>query len=90
MRIYEKRGFIPKEKSVYKVIERSFYVVGQFGNGKLVSIANKEFRRDSNIKINDVSLSIDASLYLIKFETKIIKRNLNKENKREFNPSNLY
>lgn len=79
MRSYEKKGVIPKEQSVEKVIERSFYVADQCNNGELASIANENFISDPNIKINNVPLSIDAGLYLTKFETKIININLDKE-----------
>ena len=78
MRSYEKKGVIPHEQSIDKVIERSYYVACQCEKGELASIANEEFRTNPNIKLKNIPLSIDAGLYLTKFETKIINRNLNK------------
>ena len=77
MKSYEEKRVIPKEQSVDKVIERSFYVANNCEKGELASKANEKFRSDPNIKIDNVPLFIDAGLYLTKFETKILKRNLN-------------
>jgi cytidyltransferase-like protein len=76
MKSYEQKGVIPREQTLSKVIERSFYVATQCDKGKQASVANEKFRRNSNIEIDDVPLFIDAGLYLTKFETKIINRNL--------------
>jgi len=83
MRSYEEKGVIPTEQSVDKVIERSFYVADKCEKGESASIANKEFRNKSNTEINNIPLFIDAGLYLTKFETKILKRNLNNSSKEE-------
>ncbi|MCL2687234.1 MAG: cytidyltransferase [Methanobrevibacter sp.] len=77
MRSYEKKGVTPHEQSVDKVIERSYYVATQSEKGEQASIANEKFRNTPKISVN-APLKIEAGLYLTKFETKIMKRNLNK------------
>lgn len=77
MRSYEKKGVIPKEQSVDKVIERSYYVACECEKGIEANVANEKFRANPKISLKP-PLKIEAGLYLTKFETKIIKRNLNK------------
>ena len=77
MRTYEKKGVIPHEQSVDKVIERAYYVATQCEKGELAKQAHENFRSDPNIAINDVPLSFDGGLYLTKFETKLLNKKLN-------------
>lgn len=77
MRSYEKKGVIPHDQSVDKVIERSYYVATQCEKGEQASIANEEFRSNPNIAIDNVPLSFDGGLYLTKFETKLLNKKLN-------------
>lgn len=89
MKSYEEKGVIPIEQSVDKVIERSFYVADKCEKGESASVANREFRSNPNIKIDNVPLFIDAGLYLTKFETKVLKRNLNNDLKEETSENKL-
>jgi len=81
MRSYEKKGVIPHEQSVDKVIERSYYVASQCENGEEAKEAHEEFRTNPNIVMDNVSLSFDGGLYLTKFETKLLNKKL--DNQRE-------
>lgn len=79
MREYEKKGVIPPEQNVNKVIERAWYVANECENGKSASEANEAFR-NKKIAINyanDVPLFFDGGLHLTKFETKLLNKNLN-------------
>lgn len=88
MRSYEKKGVIPHEQSVDKVIERSYYVATQCEKGELASIANEEFRSNPNITMDEIPLSFDAGLYLTKFETKLLNKKLdNKKSEQNQNMS---
>ncbi len=75
MKHYESLGVIPKEQSVKRVIDRAFYVASEVEKGKSAREANETFRSQS-IEI-DSPLTIYAGLNLTKFETKIMKENLN-------------
>lgn len=75
MKYYESMGVIPKQQSVQRVIDRAFYVACEVEKGRSAREANNIFRKRS-IKINS-PLNIYAGLNLTKFETKIMKENLN-------------
>jgi len=79
MRSYEKKGVIPHEQSVDKVIERSYYVATQCEKGEEASTANEEFRTNPNIAMANIPLSFDGGLYLTKFETKLLNKKLDIE-----------
>jgi len=93
MRFYEKKGVIPHEQSVKKVIERSYYVATQCASGEEASIANETFRTNPDISLDDVPLSFNAGLYLTKFETKLLNKKLDFSKKQEkkdtLNPKEL-
>lgn len=67
MRSYEKKGVIPKEQSIDRVIERAWYVSKSIANGKTAREANKEFK---NVKVENVQKNFNAGLSLNKFEAK--------------------
>lgn len=72
---YENLGVIPEEQKVKRVIERAWYVASETDKGISASEANKKFRKEK-IKVN-APLEIYAGLNLTKFETKIMKENIN-------------
>lgn len=75
MKHYESLGVIPEEQSVKRVIDRAFYVASEVEKGKTAREANETFRKES-IKL-DSPLTIYAGLNLTKFESKIMKENVN-------------
>ena len=76
MKSYESKGVIPEMQKVSKVIERAWYVASKTHEGMSAKEANNNFRQ-GNIKVNDVPLELNAGLNLTRFETKIMKENLN-------------
>jgi predicted nucleotidyltransferase len=76
MKSYESKGVIPEMQKVSKVIERAWYVASKTHEGISAKEANNNFRQ-GNIKVNDVPLELNAGLNLTRFETKIMKENLN-------------
>jgi predicted nucleotidyltransferase len=75
MRSYEKKGLIPPEQNIDKVIERSWYVARECGKGLSASEANENFRK-GKIAIDDLPLSIDGGLNLTKYETKLLDKKI--------------
>jgi predicted nucleotidyltransferase len=75
MRSYEKKGLIPPEQSIDKVIERSWYVATECEKGISANEANKNFK-NKNTAIYDLPLSIDGGLNLTKFETNLINKKI--------------
>ena len=75
MRSYEKKGVIPPEQSVDKVIERSWYVASENDKGLTASVANENFR-EKKIAVRDMALSMDGGLNLTKFETKLLEKKI--------------
>lgn len=80
MRSYEKKGVIPPEQNVDKVIERSWYVATECEKGVLASKANENFRK-KKIAIDNLPLSVDGGLNLTKFETKLLNKKMDKNEK---------
>ena len=76
MKSYESKGVIPEMQKVSKVIERAWYVASKTHEGMSAKEANNNFRQ-GNIKVNNVPLELNAGLNLTRFETKIMKENLN-------------
>ena len=76
MKRYESKGVIPEMQKVSKVIERAWYVASKTTEGMSAKEANNNFRQ-GNIEVNDVPLELNAGLNLTRFETKIMKENLN-------------
>ena len=76
MKSYEAKGVIPKMQKVSKVIERAWYVASKTHEGMSAKEANNNFRQ-GNIDVNDVPLELNAGLNLTRFETKIMKEDLN-------------
>lgn len=76
MKHYESKGVIPEMQKVSKVIERAWYVASKTNEGMSAKEANNNFRQ-GNIEVNDVPLELNAGLNLTRFETKIMKENLN-------------
>ena len=76
MKSYEDKGVIPEMQKVSKVIERAWYVACKTDEGMSAREANNNFRQ-GNIEVKDVPLNIIAGLNLTRFETKIMKENLN-------------
>lgn len=76
MKSYEAKGVIPKMQKVSKVIERAWYVASKTHEGMSAKEANNNFRQ-GNIDVDDVPLELNAGLNLTRFETKIMKENLN-------------
>lgn len=76
MKSYEDKGVIPEMQKVSKVIERAWYVACKTDEGMSAREANDNFRQ-GNIEVEDVPLNIIAGLNLTRFETKIMKENLN-------------
>ena len=76
MKRYESKGVIPEMQKVSKVIERAWYVASKTTEGMSAKEANNKFRQ-GNIEVNDVPLELNAGLNLTRFETKIMKENLN-------------
>ena len=76
MKHYESKGVIPEMQKVSKVIERAWYVASKTTEGMSAKEANNKFRQ-GNIEVNDVPLELNAGLNLTRFETKIMKENLN-------------
>ena len=76
MKSYEAKGVIPKMQKVSKVIERAWYVSSKTHEGMSAKEANNNFRQ-GNIDVNDVPLELNAGLNLTRFETKIMKEDLN-------------
>ena len=76
MKHYESKGVIPEMQKVSKVIERAWYVASKTTEGMSAKEANNNFRQ-GNIEVNDVPLELNAGLNLTRFETKIMKENLN-------------
>jgi hypothetical protein len=75
MKSYESKGVIPEMQKVSKVIERAWYVASKTNEGMSAKEANNNFRK-GNIEVNDVPLELNAGLNLTRFETKIMKENL--------------
>ncbi|MDL2246845.1 adenylyltransferase/cytidyltransferase family protein [Methanobrevibacter sp. OttesenSCG-928-K11] len=78
MRYYESKGVIPPEQTIDKVIERSWYVASEGEKGYSASEANDTFK-SQKINMPDVPLTLYAGLNLTKFETKMMKDNLDGE-----------
>ena len=78
MRSYEKKGVIPPEQNVDKVIERSWHVATECEKGISASKANENFRK-RKIAIDEAPLSIDAGLSITKFETKLLNKKIVKD-----------
>lgn len=76
MKSYEAKGVIPEMQKVSKVIERAWYVACKTNEGMSAREANNNFRQ-GNIEVKDAPLNILAGLNLTRFETKIMKENLN-------------
>lgn len=76
MKSYEAKGVIPKMQKVSKVIERAWYVASKTHEGMSAKEANNNFRQ-GNIDVDDVPLELNAGLNLTRFETKIMKEDLN-------------
>lgn len=76
MKSYEAKGVIPKMQKVSKVIERAWYVASKTHEGISAKEANNNFRQ-GNIDVDDVPLELNAGLNLTRFETKIMKEDLN-------------
>ena len=87
MKSYEKKGVVPPEQSVNKIIQRSWYVAKQCEKGLSASEANENFRgrnvaiSDIPLAIEDIPLAIDAGLNLTKFETKLLNKKIAKDEK---------
>ena len=76
MKSYESKGVIPEMQKVSKVIERAWYVACKTNEGMGAREANNNFRQ-GNIEVKDAPLNILAGLNLTRFETKIMKENIN-------------
>lgn len=76
MKSYESKGVIPEMQKVSKVIERAWYVASKTHEGMSAKEANNNFRQ-GNIEVKDVPLELNAGLNLTRFETKIMKEDLN-------------
>lgn len=76
MKSYEAKRVIPKMQKVSKVIERAWYVASKTHEGMSAKEANNNFRQ-GNIDVDDVPLELNAGLNLTRFETKIMKEDLN-------------
>ena len=76
MKSYESKGVIPEMQKVSKVIERDWYVACKTNEGMGAREANNNFRQ-GNIEVKDAPLNILAGLNLTRFETKIMKENIN-------------
>ena len=76
MKRYESKGVIPEMQKVSKVIERAWYVASKTTEGMSAKEANNNFRQ-GNIEVDDVPLELNAGLNLTRFETKVMKENLN-------------
>jgi len=80
MRSYEKKGVIPPEQNVDKVIGRSWYVACECEKGFSASVANENFK-EKKIATDNIPLSIDGGLNLTKYETKLLNKKIaNNEN----------
>ena len=75
MKSYEEKGVIPEMQKVSKVIERAWYVACKTNEGMSAREANNNFRQ-GNIEVKDAPLNILAGLNLTRFETKIMKENI--------------
>ena len=75
MKSYEAKGVIPEMQKVSKVIERAWYVACKTNEGMSAREANNNFRQ-GNIEVKDAPLNILAGLNLTRFETKIMKENI--------------
>ena len=75
MRSYEKKGVIPPEQNIDKVIERSWYVASECEKGLSASVANENYKK-KKIAIDNIPLSIDGGLNLTKYETKLLNKTI--------------
>lgn len=72
---YEKKGVIPDNQKVQRVIDRAWYVAREGEKGVSAKIANEKFRSE-NIAVKNAPNTLHAGLNLTKFETKITKEGL--------------
>lgn len=75
MKYYESKNVIPEMQKIKQVINRAWYVACNVDKMSARE-ANDEFKK-GKITINDPPLSINAGLNLTRFETKIMKENIN-------------
>ncbi|MBR2557458.1 MAG: nucleotidyltransferase family protein [Methanobrevibacter sp.] len=72
---YEKKGVIPDNQKVQRVVDRAWYVAREGEKGVSAKIANEKFRSE-NIAVKNAPNTLHAGLNLTKFETKITKEGL--------------
>jgi len=75
MRSYEKKGLIPPEQNVDKLIQRSWYVATECEKGLSARKANENFK-NKKIAIDNLPLAVDGGLNLTKYETKLLNKKI--------------
>jgi cytidyltransferase-like protein len=75
MRDYEKKGVIPPQQSVDRVIQRAWYVASENQKGISGTDANNKFK-NNNIIVNNYPITLISGVNLKNFESEKLRKNI--------------